>query len=107
MNEQLVTEETSSEDSEEERGGDDLEGGIRFTNERTIEDTKCSERAEESKLAIESAAWRYKKEDDLIEEKARNNLCDDHEVVSIYKTRFCKTCFISRPPLASHCRYCD
>jgi hypothetical protein len=37
MNEQLVKEETSSEDSEEERGGDDLEGGLRFTNE-TIDD---------------------------------------------------------------------
>lgn len=68
---------------------------------------KCSERAEETKLAIESA-HRYKKEDDgIIEEKARMNLCEDQEIVSIYKTRFCKTCFISRPPLASHCRYCD
>ena len=54
-----------------------MEGGVWFiTNERTIEDTKCSEKAEESKLAIESS-HRYKKEDDGIEEKAMRNLCDD------------------------------
>jgi len=31
----------------------------------------------------------------------------DGELVSIYRSRFCKTCFIHRPPMASHCRHCD
>lgn len=28
-------------------------------------------------------------------------------VPRIYRTRFCSTCYIFRPPLASHCRVCD
>ncbi len=32
---------------------------------------------------------------------------EDGELVSIYRSRFCKTCFIHRPPMASHCRHCD
>ncbi|TNV85640.1 hypothetical protein FGO68_gene16900 [Halteria grandinella] len=30
-----------------------------------------------------------------------------NQLASIYKRRFCKTCFIYRPPLSSHCRHCD
>eukprot|EP00347_Sterkiella_histriomuscorum_P002429 403368188 len=31
----------------------------------------------------------------------------ENQPPSIYKSRFCSTCYIFRPPLASHCRFCD
>lgn len=35
------------------------------------------------------------------------SIVDKTQVASIYKKRFCKTCYIFRPPLSSHCRHCD
>ncbi|CDW89859.1 dhhc zinc finger domain containing protein [Stylonychia lemnae] len=29
------------------------------------------------------------------------------QIPRIYRSRFCNTCYIFRPPLSSHCRYCD
>lgn len=31
----------------------------------------------------------------------------ESQKLHIYKTRYCTTCLIYRPPLASHCKYCD
>ena len=44
----------------------------------------------------------HKKDEDL-----KFDTLETSSVASIYKRRFCKACFIWRPPLASHCRHCD
>jgi len=28
-------------------------------------------------------------------------------IPKIYQRRYCETCHLYRPPLASHCKYCD
>ena len=38
-----------------------------------------------------------------IESKSVNETDKAH----IYKARFCETCLIERPPMASHCKACD
>ncbi len=68
---------------------------------------KCIFKAEESKASLEKSTYKKDDEDDNLARKAQMNMSDDHEIVTIYKTRFCKTCFINRPPMSSHCRFCD
>jgi hypothetical protein len=39
-----------------------------------------------------------------------NNISDEETTfveAAIYQPRFCQTCDITRPPLASHCKYCN
>lgn len=46
-------------------------------------------------------------EEELADLEATSSSSKPDDIASIYKRRFCKTCFIWRPALASHCRYCD
>ena len=43
-------------------------------------------------------------------EPSMNNISDEETTfveAAIYQPRFCQTCDITRPPLASHCKYCN
>ena len=87
--------ETDAEDSEEDTSSEeenDIESSrsIGQTTSMSLSD------GEEKKRAFGG----FKAENELVRD-------EDGELVSIYRSRFCKTCFIHRPPMASHCRHCD